>query len=64
MIEPTDKDMGRPVIYTPGHGQQERGVITGFNDHAVFARYGADINSKGTYRRDLAWEHQRKGDTP
>jgi hypothetical protein len=39
MIEPTEHDIGRAVIYTgnryPG-GKLEEGVITSFNDYAVF----------------------------
>lgn len=59
MIEPTQEDVGRGVIYTgnryPG-GKSESGVITSFNDHTVFVRYGADRHSKGTSRTDLEWE--------
>ena len=62
MIEPTKDDIGRAVIYTgnryPG-GKSEEGVITSFNDHAVFVRYGADKHSKGTSRADLEWVHKR-----
>lgn len=58
MIEPTDRDIGRKVVYTgnryPG-GQPEEGVITSFNDHAVFVRYGAEYGSKATSREDLEW---------
>jgi hypothetical protein len=58
MIEPTDEDIGRAVVYT-GHrypgGKLEEGVITSFNDHSVFVRYGADKGSKATSRADLEW---------
>jgi hypothetical protein len=58
MIEPTTSDIGRGVIYTgnryPG-GKLEEGVITSFNDYAVFVRYGADKGSKATSRADLEW---------
>lgn len=58
MIEPTEADIGRKVIYTgntyPG-GKPEEGVITSFNLHSVFVRYGGDSGSKGTDRRDLEW---------
>jgi hypothetical protein len=41
MIEPTEDDIGRAVVYTgdrfPG-GKLEEGVITSFHDHAVFVR--------------------------
>ena len=39
MIEPTEDDIGRAVVYTgnrfPG-GKLEEGIITSFHDHAVF----------------------------
>ncbi len=58
MIIPTEKDIGRAVIYTgnryPG-GRLEEGVITSFNDYSVFVRYGSDKGSKGTSRADLRW---------
>ena len=58
MIKPTQADVGRKVIYTgnryPG-GKIEEGVITSFNAHAVFVRYGAELHSKGTAREDLEW---------
>jgi hypothetical protein len=57
-ISPTQNDIGRAVIYTgnryPG-GKTEEGVITSFNFHCVFVRYGADKHSKGTSRADLEW---------
>jgi hypothetical protein len=58
MIEPTEADVGRKVVYTgnryPG-GKIEEGVITSFNGSVVFVRYGADYGSKGTSRQDLEW---------
>ena len=58
MIEPTEHDIGRAVVYTgnryPG-GKLEEGVITSFNDYRVFVRYGADTYSKATSRADLEW---------
>lgn len=58
MIEPTDADVGRKVIYTgnryPG-GEPEEGVITSFNPHAVFVRYPSSGTSQGTNRADLEW---------
>jgi hypothetical protein len=57
MIEPTKSDIGRAVIYTGISlaAKLEEGVITSFNDYAVFVRYGADKYSKGTSRADLEW---------
>jgi hypothetical protein len=61
MIEPTDSDIGRAVIYTgnryPG-GELEEGVITSFNSAAVFVRYGAHKHSQATSREDLEWAHK------
>jgi hypothetical protein len=58
MIEPTEDDIGRAVVYTgnrlPG-GKLKEGVITSFHDRAVFVRYGADKHSKATSRADLEW---------
>lgn len=60
MIDPVADDISRTVIFTgnryPG-GQTEEGVITSFNEWAVFVRYGADKHSKGTSRADLEWAH-------
>jgi hypothetical protein len=58
MIEPTEADIGRPVLYTgnryPG-GKIERGQITSFNARAVFVCYSGDMLSKATNRADLEW---------
>jgi hypothetical protein len=58
MIEPTEADIGRTVLYTGNRfvgGKTERGVITGFNHWTVFVRYGADAQAKATNREDLEW---------
>lgn len=59
MIEPTEADIGRKVVYTgnrhPG-GQLEYGVITQFTKHTVFVRYGDETHAKGTSRHDLEWD--------
>jgi hypothetical protein len=59
MIDPSQADIGKRVVYTgnryPG-GQPEVGVITSFNAHCVFVRYGDDKHSKGTSRQDLEWQ--------
>jgi hypothetical protein len=58
MIEPTEEDIGRAVVYTgnryPG-GKMKEGVVTSFNDFRVFVRYGSDKGSKSTAREDLEW---------
>jgi hypothetical protein len=62
MINPTSADIGRHVVYTgnryPG-GEPEVGIITSYNDRAVFVRYGDDRHSKATSREDLEWREWR-----
>jgi len=62
MIDPTDADLGRSVVYQAGHpgAELEDGIITSFNDTAVFVRYRGDLHSKGTSREDLRWAFGRK----
>lgn len=57
MIEPTEKDVGRWVIYQAGHpnAPREDGTITGFNDSVVWVRYRGDLHAKPTSRADLSW---------
>lgn len=59
MIKPTEEDIGRAVVYLPGHwsdyGQAEQGIITSFNESMVFVRYGDNPQSKATLRWDLNW---------
>lgn len=56
MIEPTEADIGRRVIYRDRSGfVMEEGTITSFNGWVVFVRYGADSHSKATDRDDLEW---------
>lgn len=56
---PTEKDIGRGVVYTPEHGgPSEDGAITSFNERFVFVRYqdqhpGAP--GKATHHKDLRW---------
>jgi hypothetical protein len=57
MIELTEKDIGKKVIYTGNYGRPpEYGVIISFNDRFVFVRYGTQINSAATFRRNLEWD--------
>jgi hypothetical protein len=63
MIEPTEADIGRAVLYTGNRyvgGKTERGVITGLNHWTVFVRYGSDAQAMATSREDLEWENMRK----
>lgn len=54
MINPTEKDIGRSVIY---RRDGDEGVITSFNDHMVFVRYGGAQGSMATRREDLNWSN-------
>lgn len=58
MIDPKQTDVGRGVIYQASHpgAKLEPGVITSFNDHYVFVRYGRNFTSAATRREDLVWE--------
>ena len=56
MIEPTPEDIGRKVVYrTAPDFKPEEGVITSFNAHYVFVRYGASTTSAATPRHALEW---------
>ncbi len=56
MIDPTKDDVGRKVVYTGNYnGPLEEGVITSFNDHCVFVRYGSQVTSRASSRVDLRW---------
>ena len=55
-IDPTREDIGRHVVYrTAPNFEPYEGVITSFNDYAVFVRYGASVTSQATNRNDLEW---------
>ena len=55
-ITPTPSDIGRQVVYRAAPFYiAEEGVITSYNDDCIFVRYGNDVNSKATSRRDLDW---------
>jgi hypothetical protein len=64
MINPTPDDIGRRVIYKlesfGAPGARDQGVITSYNDHMVFVRYGSDQGSMGTRRKDLHWASDGK----
>lgn len=55
MISPTEKDIGRQVIYNNPPSDKEYGYITSFNDKYVFVRYGKGSTSQATSREDLYW---------
>ena len=58
MINPTEKDIGRGVVYNTGFGEPEDGAITSFTDKVVFVRYQKQHPSaygQATNREDLVW---------
>jgi hypothetical protein len=58
MIEPLDKDIGRKVLYTGTRGRDPTakiGIITSFDLHCVYVRYGQHTTSEGNRRQDLEW---------
>lgn len=60
MIEPTEADIGREVIYQGGHpDDRESGVISSFNDKFVFVRYRARQHGEATSREHLTWAHPK-----
>ena len=59
MIAPTKADIGRTVEYRDRSRLAAipvQGVMTEFNDHYAFVRYGADKHGKATTFADLDWE--------
>jgi len=59
MIEPTQNDIGRKVIYTPAGDypgkRSEEGVISSMNAKYVFVRFGSSAVGVPCYRNDLTW---------
>ena len=55
MINPTENDIGRKVIYCGYAGEREDGIVTSFNDAFVFVRYGSGTTSAATKREQLEW---------
>ncbi len=60
MIEPTEQDIGRKVIYHPGHGAKpEEGVIAHLaGGDWVFVRYGSQEWSQKTPLSKLEWKDE------
>ena len=66
MIEPTNDDIGRSVVYQAGHpgAPREDGVITSFNEFCVFVRYSKQhpgAPGQATARCDLEWLWRSSG---
>jgi hypothetical protein len=57
MIEPTNHDIGRKVIYRDRCGAMEKGVISSIAPLYVFVRYRDDAHAKATRRQDLEWSY-------
>lgn len=73
MIEPTENDKSRTVVYCASGGDKvEVGFVTSWNDRFVFVRYLAVLHphprvrlgntSEATSREDLFWDEQRAWD--
>lgn len=64
MIEPVEKDIGREVFHT-GNRSRDRnakvGIITSFDLHCVYVRYGQHTTSEGNRRQDLEWVENPPG---
>ena len=60
-------DIGRRVVYRAAPDYKaEEGVITsaGIGQGLIFVRYGDDVNSKATSRRDLDWLYGTEKEKP
>lgn len=56
-FDPTEEDIGRPVIYTSWDGRSERGVLTSIGGtDACFVRYGPTGLGISTKKTQLKWE--------
>lgn len=64
MINPTNEDIGRKVIYRSFGGDViEEGVITSFSESWVFVRYGSNTQSAGTHRSNLEYSFRTTEET-
>lgn len=64
MINPTEKDIGRNVVYQSSHWSnreiKKEGIITNFNETMVFVKYEPNTQPKATLRSDLTWLRETK----
>lgn len=63
MIDATEKDIGRTVIYRPLPGLVEDGIITSIGVQFIFVRYRGDNHSKATRAEDLTWGFPDNGNS-
>lgn len=63
LIEPTEADIGRQVIYRSRFdlrgGWTETGAVVRFNSRFVWVRYGKAVTPQATDREDLHWGEER-----
>jgi hypothetical protein len=52
-LDEAREHIGNGVVYDPGYGLKEDGVITSVKDPYVFVRYRGDQHSKATIPADL-----------
>lgn len=52
-LDEAREKVGSGVVYSPGYGPKEDGVITSVNDRYVSVRYAGDQISKATRPEDL-----------
>lgn len=63
MIDPkalTEKDKGKLVRYTAGHGETETGIISSWNSKNIFVRYKANTWGTATSPEDLEFVTKTK----
>lgn len=56
MINPTEADIGRSVIYVTNYGTEEEGVLVSIKEYFVHVRYGNDLHCKATNKHQLRWK--------
>lgn len=52
-----EQDKGRGVIFLHHHGATERGVLSSWNDHYVFCRFGNGSTAAACDPKQLVFEH-------
>ena len=53
----TEADKGRGVIFSTHHGTKERGILSSWNDHYVFARFTSGSTAAACDPEQLVFEH-------